>query len=879
MPCETSIILTLIEWNNRSLIRLFHFNFFRMKTSYVLILVLFSHFAFCQLKEDFSDGNFTSDPVWYGDTAYFKVNSGQVQSQGPASSSTNHLSTPNYRLTNTQWSFFVRLAFQLSSTNYAKVYLSSDQQDLEKSLNGYYLKIGGETGNVDGIDLYRQNGLLSTKIIDGINGHAGKSMNNLRIKVIRDHLGRWTVFADTLGGHNYVIEGSTIDTTISSCLYFGVSCIHSSTRKDLFYFDDFIIEEAPVHLIKVEPVNDTTIDAYFSKALDPVTAENALNYQIEKTTIHFKAHLDNPFKVRLYLSTPLKNTSYILNVNNIKDASGNTNSFVNPYSFFYKKRLKYGDILITEIFADPSPALKLPSEEFIEILNTTNDTLDLSGIIYSDASTSVILPSYLLPPSEYLIITSTEAAPLYLPFGKVLGISSWLSLNNAEDILTLKDERGNRIFHVPYSSAWYKNSLKSDGGWSLEMKNLNEYCTGADNWTSSESESGGTPGQINSVFSNIPDLTSPALTEFEIVDSMQILLKFNESIDSLIVPSDFILSTEIAVENIFFHNASTFTIHLTKSLTFKTIYRLDIQNIKDCKGNTSENINLNFQLPEPSDIEDIIINEVLFNPLPNGVDYVEIYNRSDKCINLKNWKLGTIKSDTIIDLKSISSTYSIINPGEYRCLTSDPIIVESQYHVPFMERLNKMSSFPSYNDDKGSVILKDFQNQTIDRFDYTEKLHFNLLDDKEGVSLERLSFYAPTQNSNNWHSAASTSGYGTPGYENSQKKEDNSEKNVSITPKVFTPDLDAWQDLAFINFKFKEPGNVASISIFDIKGRPVKILAKNVLLNQEGFFQWDGTNDNGQLAATGHYIIFFEIFSIHGETSSFKETVVLARKF
>jgi hypothetical protein len=851
-----------------------------MKTSYVLILVLFSHLAFCQVKEDFFDGNFTSSPKWYGDTSFFKVNStGQLQSQGPAASSIIHLSTPNYRLANTQWSFFAKLGFQPSTTNYAKVYLSSDQQDLEKPLNGYYLKIGGEPGNTDGIDLYRQNGLLNTKIIDGVNGHAGKSTNNLKIKVIRDHQGRWTIFADTLGGSNFIIEGTAVDSSIRATSFFGISCIHSSTRKDLFFFDDFLIEEAPIQLIKVQPVNDTTIDAFFSKALDPATAENSTNYQIDQTTVKFIVHLDNPTKVRLFLSSPLKNASYILKVNNIKDISGNSISIVNSCSFIYKKRLQYGDILITEIFSDPSPAVELPSEEFIEILNTTKDTIDLSGFVFSDASTSVVLPSYQLPPSEYLIVTTAEAVPSYKVFGNVIGISPWPSLNNSEDILTLKDEPGNPIFDVQYFSSWHQNSLKSDGGWSLEMKNLNEYCTGAYNWTSSSSLSGGSPGQVNTVFSNIPDLTSPALNDFEILDSLQILLKFNEAIDNLVLPSHLVLSKGIMVEKIIFQDPGAFIIRLNKSLILKTSYQLEIKNIKDCKGNTSEDQILNFQLPELSDAEDIIINEVLFNPLPNGVDYVEIYNRSDKCINLKNWKLGTIKLDTVADFKLISSGYLILNPGDYMCLTPDPSIVKYQYNVSFIESLNAMTGFPSYNDDKGSVILTDMNNKTIDRFDYNEKFHFNLLDDKEGVSLERLSFYAPTQNRNNWHSAASTSGYGTPGYENSQKIEENSQKNISVTPKVFTPDLDSWKDLAFINFKFNEPGNVASISIYDIKGRRVKTLAKNELLNQEGFFQWDGTNENGQLAATGHYIVFFEIFNIKGEATSFKETVVLASRF
>ncbi len=62
------------------------------------------------------------------------------------------------------------------------------------------------------------------------------------------------------------------------------------------------------------------------------------------------------------------------------------------------------------------------------------------------------------------------------------------------------------------------------------------------------------------------------------------------------------------------------------------------------------------------------------------------------------------------------------------------------------------------------------QGNIIDELVYNEKWHFKLIDNDEGVALERIDYNAPTQQQDNWHSAASSVGYGTPTYKNSQYK-------------------------------------------------------------------------------------------------------------
>lgn len=852
-----------------------------MKTSYVILLVLFYHFSSAQFLEDFQDGNFTASPEWQGDTSFFFVNKqGELQSNGPSAASNIHLRTGSSRLRNTEWSFKIRMEFDPSASNYAKVYLASDLPDLESPLNGYFLKVGGETGSTDGIDLYRQQGQDIFKIIDGIPGRAGKSLNNLRIKVLCDPAGRWQILSDTLGGFDYVEDGFGFDSTYTTASFFGIVCVHSSTRKDLFFFDDFSIRIAPVMVVRTTVVHETSLKIAFNNFLDKASAEDPLNYWLPSIGHPLAASVEEGFpdKVLLTLPAPLKTGKYEMKVSNVRDTAGHIIPQNSIVLVEYIKPLSYGDIVISEIMPDPSPSQGLPEQEFVELFNTTSDTIDLSGYVFSDPTVSAKLSSYKLPPSGYVLLTSSVADGLFRDHGKQLLLSPWPSLNNASDELNLKDPAGRLIFTLTYSSSWFHEANKKEGGWSLEMVNPKEFCSGADNWKASMKEEGGTPAAVNSVHSDISDLEGPVLLQLLVKDSIHVSLLFNEVLDSLLSVSNFYIgspgSNLIAATS--FSDPETMLLQLSEPLRPRHAYFLFLSEVKDCKGNlTSDSVQ--FYVAEKADKLDIIINEILFNPYSGGSDFIEVYNRSGKILDLKDWELGNLKADTLADhFKIISGAY-LLHPGQYLCITENRSDLESRYAIPYKERILEIPRLPPYNDDYGSAVLIDPSGSICDRLDYKESMHFPMLDNKEGVSLERISFYSPTNQSSNWHSAAKTAGWATPGYENSQYQEEDLRKEVSVEPKVFTPDQDGWKDMAFINFRFDKPGRVGNITIYDLKGRPVRILAKNELLGTEGFYQWDGITGEGRIANTGYYIIYFETFDTTGNVQVYKETLVLSR--
>src|SRR5450432_1920240 len=133
----------------------------------------------------------------------------------------------------------------------------------------------------------------------------------------------------------------------------------------------------------------------------------------------------------------------------------------------------------------------------------------------------------------------------------------------------------------------------------------------------------------------------------------------------------------------------------------------------------------------------------------------------------------------------------------------------------------------------------------------------------------------------NFHSAATSAGYGTPGYKNSQYRiNEDVPGTITVTPPVFSPDNDGVDDFATINYNFPSPGYVANITIFDATGRAVRSFEKNALSGGiKGYYRWDGLDDKNRKLPQGIYIIYTEIFNTAGKKKQFKNTIVLARKY
>lgn len=271
--------------------------------------------------------------------------------------------------------------------------------------------------------------------------------------------------------------------------------------------------------------------------------------------------------------------------------------------------------------------------------------------------------------------------------------------------------------------------------------------------------------------------------------------------------------------------------------------------------------------------QDLLISELLYQPLSGEAEYVELYNNSSQPAELSDYHIVRWVSDSLGKHYALPS--HTVAAHDYVVLTKDAASVTGNYNVKYSSKLVECN-LPTYPNDGGSVVLSTTDSVVVDRFDYTPSMHSRLLRDKAGVSLERRSFEKPTNEAGNWFSAASTAGYGTPGYENSQSTEYLAEENAfEFSSTIISPDGDEYQDVLEINYRLDDGDLTARVDLYDARGTLVRRLLNNALLGTHGTLTWDGRDEGGQPLPQGQYIVQVTLYNTTGTRQSFRRSVAL----
>ncbi len=852
---------------------------------YLTTLLLFvGHFATAQFSDNFSDGDFTASPSWAGDAANFEVDAGlRLHLLAPAVDDTSYLSVPTTNIDDTQWDFYVEMQFNPSSANNARLYLVSDNADLSAGLNGYFVMVGNTT---DEVSLYRQNGTTITEILDGANLVVNSDPVEIRIRVTRDAFGNWEVFRDSTGGFTFVSEGTVSDLTFTANAFAGVFAKYTSTRSELFWFDDmgdpYVDSENPT-LPAVSIVSPSQLDLTFSEPVDLATAENESNYSVDLGIGNPSSAVvdgSDPSLVHLTFAAVFSNgTNYNLTVNNVEDLFGNSilSPTIYPFFYFVSEVAVVNDVIIAEVMADPTPTVGLEDIEWFEIHNRSAKYFDLDGWVITDGATFESLPPYVLLPGAYVVIC--EAGD-----GILLGITNYIegvgipTLTNSEDDLILRDNTALTIDSIHYTLDWYNDTDKDDGGWTLERKHLNTLCNDLNNWGASIDPFGGTPGEQNSLWTDLDDVSLPTVTAVQVISQSLIEVGWSEILDTL-VPlvvtfNPFIPATWL------YTGLNSLEIY-PDLLDTGVIYDVTISAAQDCWGNTMNPVTLQIGIPDSTAAGDIVINEVMFNPQTAGVDYIELVNVSDKILDLQDLYFANWEDDSVANVQPVLETQQLFLPGAYALVTEDSALVIGDFSIYGIGNFVQTDDLPTYPDDSGTVFLMTnaFGGSVIDYFHYDDEFHFDLLSSGDGKSLERISFGGGVNNPDNWHTASEFAEWGTPGYLNSQYQNIVPAGTITVLPQLFSPDSDGLDDVLTITLDLPDADNIVDIDVYDNQGRLIREVADNFYAGPKSVFTWDGINDEGSKAAIGAYVLLISILDANNDRTVYKEVCVLGGKF
>lgn len=535
-------------------------------------------------------------------------------------------------------------------------------------------------------------------------------------------------------------------------------------------------------------------------------------------------------------------------------------------------------VVINELMVDPSPVVGLPDREYIELYNPGTGPVNLKGWLLGFGSKQKALPDVTISPGGFLLLTATGGSKDLQSFGKVTEVSG-LSLANAGVMVTLSDTRKVVRDQVEYLPAMLRVQCR-DGGYSLERVDPERMCGQFYNWETTLSSNGGTPGTVNSVWAINRDVSPPDILSTVFVNGSVLEVLFSERFQFRGDPVGGLLNLTLNAEvdsMVQDQNSCTLKICFRpSSITDGTNYSLILHGLEDACGNVMADKTVKFGYYNPVK-SDILINEVLFNPYPEGSDFVEIYNNSLHDVDLSGLFLATRGDDKALrQITRLSSSQQYLAPGSYLAITKSIEGLGRYYSLKCPGCLVQVSRFPSLADESGCVVLLGLNQDVIDEMEYNDKMHHPFITEKEGIALERIRFLVASGRSENWQSAAKHAGFATPGYRNStQDVPDTPGRDITLESTIFSPNGDGINDLLVVRLNGIEPGELVNMAVFDALGREVRSLANNLTAGKGDQITWDGSDSRCSKVQPGIYILKVSLFHPHGNQRTRKFACVL----
>ncbi len=866
-----------------------------MKSTWIIAVIFCSSILTAQdlLLEDFSEGALSTGSIWEGDLDHFIINS-QEQLQLSSPSSGSSIIYTKYSVLDTmQWRWEAQLLFSPSNKNRLQIYFLLDTPLVEVA-SGLMIQIG-ESGNNDALELYQLDKGKTQIVQRGLDGNVSAEDITHIMQICRNGT-EWEISASYTGLTNFNTEMITSYTWEGRGYgYFILKCIYTETRSDKFLFDNIFAGPKPKdstgpQLNDIQVLSDQELILTFSEDLDSVFVFDKMNYRVlpdDQFPSQVNWQIANPEMIKLFFAESFKPfEDYKLQINQLNDKNGNsTKNIIIPFKHLFFTEPKYGDIIFTEILADPTPTAGLPEIEYFELFNAGSDYFDLSELRLIADNKEFIFPNGWIEPGKFMIVCHNQNVPELISFGETIGLVSFPTLNNDGDRLELYYQQSRLIDKIHYTDSWYTDNHKKSGGFSLELINPHNKCSHSqENWGTSNSPLGGTPGQQNSIWDEFTEIRKPQIAAVKVVNHRILRVAFNQVLRLDAIQPGYSISPDISVDSIRIipENPSEWEFYFNTAVKENQVYELRFKSgLTNCNNySLLEDLTVHFgisQAPAPSDL---IINEVLFNPRSGGSDYLEIYNRSQKIIDISDLILTRYQDDPKAYIP-LEIPYLLL-PSRYLCITPSIDGISKYYKIKNPAALIE-HPIPVMPNQQGQMsILYNFgQNWvSIDQLNYHESYHSPFIVNPDGISLERINPDVVEPSPSNWQSAAESAGFGTPGYQNSQYLQNEPEQNkITFRKRVFSPNGDGVDDELYIQINTNQAGYILNGQIYDMSGRMIDILFNQEIIGTNGMITWDGYLSNGVKAKLGRYILLLELLHANGSSQRFKETIVIADFF
>jgi hypothetical protein len=433
-------------------------------------------------------------------------------------------------------------------------------------------------------------------------------------------------------------------------------------------------------------------------------------------------------------------------------------------------------VLINEFMYAPPSGMP----EWIECINNSNDTIPVSGWKISDAGTAKapMFPAQrmIVPHSYFIVTTDTTALKDHYSISVPLLQASFSALNNTTaDAVVVFDPTNSVIDSVFYNPSW-----GGSGGRSLERIDTANSSTQQSNWKTSVHPLGATPGTINSVTQKTFDATVNRMTispQFPVTGnsielssviknignqnllSIHFQLYIDANKDSVLDPSE--IQFQQTISSLAANDS--ISVLATLSLLPQGTHLLCAKISTPQDEDTSNNIlflTVTIGIPPKS----IVVNEIMYAPVGDIPEWIELYNNSNKSISISHWKF----SDNGSTKASITNPSASIAPHSYCVVTTDSSfanffpIAASVFVAPF-SALN--------NATPDAVVVYDERGATMDSVYYKQSWG-----GLNGNSLQRYDFVGVSSDSTNWRSALPS-----PGIENIFARKDIDIEVKSVT--------------------------------------------------------------------------------------------------